>query len=129
LITKAKRITHHTATLIDNIFTNNLDKLNESINSIIVSDISDHLPIVHMFNTNIFTKSTTENIYNITYQRKFNNANTEAFKKAINNLSWKNIINETNDPEKAYKEFLEMFSEVYETNFPPTTQTYESMQN
>ena len=48
LITKATRITHHTATLIDNIFTNNLEQLDDSINGIIFSDISDHLPIVHI---------------------------------------------------------------------------------
>ena len=33
LITKATRITNHTETLIDNIFTNNLEKLNNSINA------------------------------------------------------------------------------------------------
>jgi hypothetical protein len=48
LITKATRITHHIATLIDNIFTNNLEQLDDSINGIIFSDISDHLPIVHI---------------------------------------------------------------------------------
>ena len=57
LITKPTRITHHTATLIDNIFTNNLEELDESVNGIIFSDISDHLPIVHMFNTNILVKT------------------------------------------------------------------------
>ena len=56
LITKATRITNHTETLIDKTFTNNLEKLNNSINGIVFSDISDHLPIVHMFNTNIFGK-------------------------------------------------------------------------
>jgi hypothetical protein len=62
LITKATRITHHTATLIDNIFTNNLEQLDDSINGIIFSDISDHLPIVHMFNTNMFGKNARENV-------------------------------------------------------------------
>jgi hypothetical protein len=77
LITKATRITHHTATLIDNIFTNNLEQLDNSINGIIYSDISDHLPIVHMFNTNMFFKNAREN-----------ETNTEAFKNAIKTLSW-----------------------------------------
>jgi hypothetical protein len=48
LITKPTRITHHTATLTDNIFTNNLEELHESVNGIILSNISDHLPIVHI---------------------------------------------------------------------------------
>jgi hypothetical protein len=98
LITKATRITHHTATLIDNIFTNNLEQLDDSIN-----DISDHLPVVHMFNTNMFGKNARENVNNVTYQRIFNEiTNTEAFKNAIQTLSWDNILNETNDAEKAY---------------------------
>ncbi len=69
LITKATRITHHTATLIDNIFTNNLENLNSSLNSIIYSDISDHLPIVHMLNTNVFAKNTSKKSNVTTYRR------------------------------------------------------------
>ena len=34
LITKATRITYHTATLIDNIFTNNIEELDNSLNGI-----------------------------------------------------------------------------------------------
>ena len=45
IISKPTRITEHTATLIDNIFTNNIDKLDSSVNGILFSDISDHLPI------------------------------------------------------------------------------------
>ena len=118
LITKASRITHHTATLIDNIFTNNMEQLDDSINGIIFSDISDHLQIVHMFNTNMFGKNARENVNNVTYQRIFNETNTEVFKNAIKTLSWDNILNETNDAEKAYNKFLEMFTDVYEANFP-----------
>jgi hypothetical protein len=93
LITKATRITHHTATLIDNIFTNNMEQLDDSINGIIFSDISDHLPIVHMFNTNMFGKNARENVNNVTYQRILNETNTEVFKNAIKTLSWDNILN------------------------------------
>ena len=54
-----------------------------SINGIIFSNISDHLPIVHVFNTNIFGKNARGNFNNATYQRLFNQTNTEAFKNAI----------------------------------------------
>ena len=50
LITKPTRITQHTTTLIDNIFNNNIEKLESSTNGIIFGDLSDHLPIVHMCN-------------------------------------------------------------------------------
>ena len=52
LITKQTRITRHTTPLIDNIFTNNIEKLEFSTNGIISSGLSDHLPIVHMCNLN-----------------------------------------------------------------------------
>ena len=88
LITKATRITDHTETLIDNIFTNNLEKLNNSRNGIIVfSDISDHLPIVHMFNTNIFGKNRNICENTETCQRVYSNAKIEAFKDIVKNLS------------------------------------------
>ena len=43
LITKPTRITAHSATLIDNIFTNNTNVLSK--NGLIISDLSDHFPI------------------------------------------------------------------------------------
>ena len=81
LISKATRITEHTDTLIDNIFTNNLEKLDESINAIIISDISDHLPIVHVSDTNIFYKNRNANETEVSYQRIYSKTNIDAFKK------------------------------------------------
>ena len=46
-ITKLTTITQHTAALIDNIFTNNVEELESRTNGIIFSDISDHLSIFH----------------------------------------------------------------------------------
>lgn len=43
LITRPTRLTSHTATLIDNIFTNNFDDIAKS--GLLVTDISDQLPI------------------------------------------------------------------------------------
>jgi hypothetical protein len=61
-----------------------------------------------IFNTNIFGKNARQNLNNATYQRVFNETNTEKF-NAIKSLSWNNILNETNDAKVAY-EFLEMFT-------------------
>ena len=43
LIDKPSRITQYSATLIDNIFTNELT--NQIISGLLINDISDHLPI------------------------------------------------------------------------------------
>jgi hypothetical protein len=48
LINRPTIITQHTATLIDNIFTNDLEQIESGINGLIFSDISDHLPIFHI---------------------------------------------------------------------------------
>ncbi|XP_028408826.1 uncharacterized protein LOC114531415 [Dendronephthya gigantea] len=117
LINKATRITSHTATLIDNIFTNNIEDFNNSLNGIIFSDISDHLPIFHMFNSDLFGKN-TDNANTVIYQRVYNHVNMNNFSKAIKNASWDEILNEANNPEKAYNEFLELFLGLYEVNFP-----------
>jgi hypothetical protein len=49
--TRPTRITQHTATLIDNIFTNDIETIKSSTNWLIFCDISDHLPIVHIRNS------------------------------------------------------------------------------
>jgi hypothetical protein len=48
IITLPTRFTWHSATLIDNIFTNDLD--NYAFSGLLLSDISDHLPIFSIFN-------------------------------------------------------------------------------
>ena len=48
LIVRPTRITANSATLIDNIFTNNLENLNDSLNGVLITDISDHFPIFHI---------------------------------------------------------------------------------
>ena len=46
LIDKLSRITQYSATLIDNIFTNELT--NQIISGLLINDISDHLPIFYL---------------------------------------------------------------------------------
>ena len=72
---------------------------------VVFSDISDHLPIVHIFNSIIFDKNRNTNETTVTYQREYNKANIESFKDAVKNISWNEVLNESNDPEKAYNEF------------------------
>jgi endonuclease/exonuclease/phosphatase family metal-dependent hydrolase len=78
LITKPTRITEHTATIIDNIFTNNIEKVENSINGIIFTDISDHLPILHMFDSKNPVENSTKQT-NVIYKREINNSNITSF--------------------------------------------------
>ena len=50
LITRPTRVTHTSATLIDNIYSNQILDRDHSVNGIIMTDISDHYPIFHIAN-------------------------------------------------------------------------------
>lgn len=118
LINKPTKITNHTATLIDNIFTNNFEILNDSTNALIFTDISDHLPIVHMVNMDIADSKSNKRLNNIRYQRIITKSSTDTFKDAIKNISWSSVYREDTNPEKAFNEFLNSFLNEYKANFP-----------
>ena len=48
LINRPTRITSNSATLIDNVFTDNLVALEKSTNDILVTDMIDHFPVFHI---------------------------------------------------------------------------------
>ena len=70
LITKPTRITKYTATLIDNIFVNNVSKICKK--GIIISDLSDHLPIFCTTNQAFETTTQTEKNKRIVNKRYIN---------------------------------------------------------
>ena len=74
LISRPTRITSTSATLIDNIFTNNHDDLNCSLNGILVADISDHFPIAHIncsFSVEETVSCLVTRVYNERNKQKF----------------------------------------------------------
>ena len=117
LVLRPTRITQHTATLIDNIFTNNIDIIDLSINGIIFSDISDHLPIVHL--RNLKRHKRTKLVDEFTCKRIINYSNMKTFTDKIKSMSWENVLSR-NDTTESYNEFLEIFSTAYEEIFPLT---------
>jgi exonuclease III len=82
LISKPTRITPHTATLIDNIFTNDYEQIETSKNGIIFTDISYHFPIFHFANTSIHHQLQSDN----SYHRKIDIRNLSSFSNAIQNM-------------------------------------------
>ena len=90
LIFKPTRITQHTATLIDNIFTNDIEALESSSNGIIFSDISDHLPIEHV--RNYMSQKETIQKNEFVYKRNFNDSNTRSFTNEIKSLLGKRLL-------------------------------------
>lgn len=61
LVSKSTRITSHSATLIDNIFSNDPD--NHKFSDILWSDISDHLPVFQITNYCSLMPKTKSSVY------------------------------------------------------------------
>ncbi len=109
------RITQHNATLIDNIFTNDVETIESSSNGLIFSDISDHLPIFHIRNSKTYHEKIQKNEF--TCKRIINDANIQSFTNTIKNVSWDNVLSKNNTAE-SYNEFFNLLSIAYEKNFP-----------
>ena len=109
VITCPTRITSHTATLIDNIFTNHYF---ESASGLLLTDISDHLPI---FSICLMDPSYKDRNETILVRDKCPN-NEIRFKEQLMNNSWFQLEG-INDPKTAYKTFFNKFSEFYNNCF------------
>ena len=114
LITRPSRITQHTATLIDNIFTNDLAQLDSGINGIIFFDISDHLPIFHLTATK--TKNNSKPIHT-QYKRTVNKKSLASFLSYVKNISWSNTF-QTHDPCESYSIFHNNLQVAINKSFP-----------
>ena len=112
LITKPTRITSTSATLIDNIFSNDYGK-EEIFKGIIPEDISDHMPIFFIKQNNKLKKKEK----NIIYMRKFNDINMKEFEKSLQNGNLDKVTEE-NSPKLAYEKFDNIISKAFETSFP-----------
>ena len=95
MISRPTRITDHSATLIDHVYTN---KLNNVISSnILTLDLSDHLATV----TTILLGSATDNLLRNTKRqvnpdnyefRLFNDASDQTFKQLITDENWDDVL-------------------------------------
>jgi exonuclease III len=112
VITKPTRITHSTATLIDNIYiTENLTTNYKT--GIVTYDISDHLPCLVTIKNNSLTKKTT-NVEFIC--RQLQEKNILEFKKELQNIDC-NLLDKLNC-EEAYNTFTETLHQALNNTCP-----------
>ena len=105
------RITPSSATLIDNIFTNSLDKDNYS--GVFTFDVSDHLPIF-LISPHLefdFKRSTKKDF------RKENSETILALNEDLAKEEWHDVYEE-NDVNKAYENFINKLIFYYNKNIP-----------
>jgi len=112
LISKPTRITSHSATLIDNIFTNHISSNFRS--GIILNDISDHLPIFALSTCDPLPPIRTGNFIS----RVFSEANNERFRSSLSDTDWSSIISVSSDPSVSFDSFIAHFKKIYDDCFP-----------
>ena len=112
LINSPTCITAHSATLIDNILTNNLSSQLSS--GIILNDLSDHLPVFFILLQEPSYVQANRNQHSITHDYSENNIDT--FRTHLTNLDWSNYSD--NDPNIIYSNFLNDFLRIYDLSFP-----------
>ena len=112
LITRPTRITRNTATLIDNIFTNEMGKNMES--GLLVTDITDHLPVFVIYKCDYVNTNTTDSPR---YKRLLTERSIAALKQDLLAQNWNTIYDETNT-NTAYDIFLSIFMKHFDKNCP-----------
>ena len=114
LISKPTRIGGNCATLIDNIYCNNING-SKMINGIFHTDISDHFSVFSInIHISVFEKA------NYIKSRAFTTSAIEKFKASLQSTDFINVIT-SSDSQQAYTLFHNMLSKIYDTCFPLKT--------
>ena len=124
VISRPTRITDHTATLIDHVYTNTLPQTTST--GILINDISDHLGTyinINLKNNSVSNRHPTQNSLssNLPY-RRFTAENLEHFRQLISTESWSTTTQESTCQEK-YDRFTETYNKQYDCAFPETYNT------
>ena len=88
LITKPTRVTKDSATLIDNIFTNDFKETINHHQGILFNDISDHFPIYHIGKSS--KSNTTPDKF--VRSRTMTHDKIENFKKELSEEKWDDVM-------------------------------------
>ena len=114
LITRPTRVCQTNATLIDNIFCNDLE-FNTFFNGVFFTDISDHFPIF-CIKINLCHTSSVSHIK----IRNLSHNNMSKFDEKLCSVNWNNICN-INEANEAFETFYSKFNEIYNECFPIVT--------
>lgn len=122
LITKPSRISRSSASLIDNIFTNILDR--NMISGIVINDISDHMPVYTLCGL----RGQKTDCNKLTYERMINPKSVKALLDELTNQSWQSVYS-TNDVNEAYENFLCHFLDLLNKFCPLKLRKIRSRRN
>ena len=110
LINRPTRLTSHSATLIDNIFTNFSSQTTD--NGIILNDLSDHLSVFAFSST-----KTNSRKYETNCTRDYNKLNLSKFQTSLSQVDWTSVVVQQN-PNDAFDAFAGEYQRHFENCFP-----------
>ena len=110
IITKATRITDHTATLIDHIYTNT--PIPQLVSGILTVDVSDHLPVI------CSTRMHLDKVSHKQSFRDFSKFNKEQFLDDINKINWENILQPSKTLNDKTKDAIDIIKNLVNKHAP-----------
>ena len=111
-INKPTRVTRHTVTAIDHVFTNTIMDNIEIKAAIVKTYITDHFPIIFATKSKIDADNSEQYIFKC----NISDLSINKLKQILRNIDWNNIkiLQNIND---AYSKFLETFLSLYKECF------------
>ena len=112
LITRPTRVTRTSATLIDNIYGNQILDRDHSLSGIMLTDITDHYPIFHI--ANYVHAQDAE--YSIT-RRNYTTRNKDNFISQLSNIDWTDVL-QSDSTQRAFSLFQNKMGNLHDNCFP-----------
>ena len=132
IISRPTRITDTSATLLDHVYTNNVEKTISS--NVITLDLSDHLGTLTKISLDSNSSHVKNNIHNLKFPsnienlhvnrnvRVINEANNNVFKQLVSNEGWESVLDSNLDAEAQFDKFLTVYTAHYNTAYPLKSQ-------
>ena len=123
IVSRPTRITDTSATLIDHVYTNNLES---TVNcNILTTCLSDHLSTVTTLNLGN-TRENNQNARLLIHDntlpdreyRIFNEANDQKFKNLVDEENWSSILKECHEAQLQFDKFHGRYTELYNEAYP-----------
>ena len=112
VITRPTRVTATSATLIDHIFTNDVDNLSHCVQGILVTDISFHYPVFHISRMSMVKET---EMYMV--KRVYNSRNKQGFLEAMTQVDWSEIYTAAGT-QSAFDHFHKVLLMLLDKYFP-----------
>ena len=113
-INKPTRITSTSASIIDNIFINNIES--QSVTSgILAASVSDHCPVFSLTPFGMMRRSTGDEAF--VMKRIFNNNNKNRFNTLLADIDWRDAFGQSNC-QAAFSSFYSEYKRCFDTCFP-----------